>query len=146
MFCLIRLIDEAGRRTFQVNEWVGLFFRCFAGSESFCVSSCSCYLISAFLTVSPMYDSWQEHTPSQITHDGWRFLLFGLNKCLTFLVIHIMQISYRWKHQTFSWNVLRILYFLDSMVYPLIQLSLEHQRNQRGWCSRHFHQIFLESH
>ena len=34
MFCLIRLIDEAGRRTFQVYKWVGLFFRCFAGSES----------------------------------------------------------------------------------------------------------------
>ena len=32
MFYLIALIDEAGRRTFQVNEQVGLFFRCFAGS------------------------------------------------------------------------------------------------------------------
>ena len=29
MFCLIHLIDEAWRRTFLVNEWVGLFFRCF---------------------------------------------------------------------------------------------------------------------
>ena len=28
MFCLIRLFDEAGRRTFQVNECVELFFRC----------------------------------------------------------------------------------------------------------------------
>ena len=61
MFCLI---DETGRKTFQVDEWVGLFFRCFAGSESFCVSSRFCHLISMFLTVSPMYDSWQEHTPS----------------------------------------------------------------------------------
>ena len=31
MFCLICLTDEAGRKTFQVNEWVGLCFRCFAG-------------------------------------------------------------------------------------------------------------------
>ena len=64
MFFLIRLIDEAGRRTFQLNEWVGLFFGCFAGSQSFCVSSCSSFLFSTFLTVSQMYDSWQEHTPS----------------------------------------------------------------------------------
>ena len=49
MFCLIRLNKEAARRTFQVNEWIGLFFRCFSGSESFCVSSCSCYLILTFL-------------------------------------------------------------------------------------------------
>ena len=94
MFYLIALIDEAGRRTFQVNEQVGLFFRCFACSESFCVSSCSCHLISTFLIVSPIYDSWQEHTPLYLTHDGWGFLLFNLNNCLTFLVIHLIQISY----------------------------------------------------
>ena len=64
VFCLIRLIDETGRTTFQVNEWVGLFFGCFACSKSFCVSSCSCHLISTFHTVSPMYDCWQEHAPS----------------------------------------------------------------------------------
>ena len=63
MFCLIRL-DKAGRRTFQIHEWAGLFFRCLAGSESFCVSSCSYHLISTFFTVSRMYGSWQEHTPS----------------------------------------------------------------------------------
>ena len=57
MFCLIRLIDETGKKTFQVNERIGLFFRCFAGSESFCVSSCSCHLISTFLAVLPIYDS-----------------------------------------------------------------------------------------
>ena len=55
MFCLIRLIDETGKKTFQVNERIGLFFRCFAGSESFCVSSCSCHLISTFLAVLPIW-------------------------------------------------------------------------------------------
>ena len=84
MFCLIQLIDETERRTFQVNEWVGLFFRCFAGSKSCCVSSYSCHLVLTFFTVSPMYGSWQEHTPSEITHDGSGFLLFNLKNCLTF--------------------------------------------------------------
>ena len=64
MFCLIRLSDEAGGRNFQVNEWVGLFFRCLADFESFCVSSCSCILSSTFLIVWQMYGSWQEHTLS----------------------------------------------------------------------------------
>ena len=50
MFFLIRLFDEGGRRTFQVNEWVRLFFRCFTDSESFCISSCVYFNVSYSLT------------------------------------------------------------------------------------------------
>ena len=68
MFWLICQFDEAGKRTFLVSEWVRFFFRCFAGFESFYVSSYSCHLISTFLIVSPMYDSWQEDTASFVNH------------------------------------------------------------------------------
>ena len=64
-------------------SWI--IFRCYEGSESFCVSSCSCHLISTFLTVSPMYESRQETTP-------WGFLRLSLNNCLIFLVIHLIWI------------------------------------------------------
>lgn len=62
IFCLIRLFDGAGRRTLKLNEWVILFFRYFVGYKYFYKPSCSCHLISTILTVSPMYDTWQEES------------------------------------------------------------------------------------
>ena len=94
MFCLMHVFNDAKRRTFQLNKLVGLFFKCFADSEAFCLSSCSCHLTLTFLTGSPMYDSWQEHTRFQITNGEWGFLLFSLNSYLTFLVIYVIRISY----------------------------------------------------
>ena len=93
-FFLMHVFNDAKRRTFQVNKLVGLFFKCFVDSEAFCLSSCSCHLTLTFLTGSPMYDSWQEHTRLQITNGEWGFLLFSLNSYLTFLVIYIIRISY----------------------------------------------------
>ena len=56
-----------------------------------------------------------------------------------------MKTSNFLKPQTFSQKVSRILHFLDSMLYPLIQPSLEYQRNQGQCCSRQFPLIFLGS-
>ena len=60
----VRSNNGAGRRTLKLSEWVVFLSRCFASFESFCVSSCSCHLISKFLTVSLMFDSWKKYTPS----------------------------------------------------------------------------------
>ncbi len=48
----------------HVNVCVGLFSRCLAGSDFVEGVSCSVHLVSAFLIVSPIYLSLQEHVPS----------------------------------------------------------------------------------
>ena len=63
MLSLLYLFGEAWRRAFPVNEWTGLFLKCFVGSKSFWVSLCSCNLISTFLTVSSIYESWHDYRP-----------------------------------------------------------------------------------
>ena len=57
-----------------MNLWSLLARRCLDGSDFVDGLSCSSHLIVAFLSVSPMYFSPQEHVPSYMTVDLCRFL------------------------------------------------------------------------
>ena len=90
----ICLFSGAANKIFQENLWLKFSFKCFSGSESLEVFSCSSHRSSTLRLVSPMYVCSQTHTPSYMTHDGCGFLLFSLKSCLTFFVIHFILISY----------------------------------------------------
>ena len=91
----IRLFSGALNKIFHENLWFKFSFKCFAGSESLEIFSCSSHFSSALHLVSPMYVSSQTHTPSYMTHDGCGFLLFSLKSCLNFFAIHFILISYQ---------------------------------------------------
>ena len=90
----IHLFYGAANKIFQENLWLKFSFKCFAGSESLEIFSCSSHRSSTLRLVSPIYVCSQTHTPSYMTHDGCGFLLFSLKSCLTFFVIHFILISY----------------------------------------------------
>ena len=90
----IRLFSGAANKIFQEHLWRKFSFKCFAGSESFEVFSCSSHRSSTLHLVLPKYICSQPHTPSYMTHDGCGFLLFSLKSFLTFFVIHFILISY----------------------------------------------------
>ena len=97
MFCLIRLTDEAGRRTFQVNELDNF-------SDALQVLNLSVYLHVLAIWFQRFLQSYLSMTLGKNIHlrkshmtdgdfyffDGWGFL----NNCLTFLVIQLIRISY----------------------------------------------------
>ena len=89
----ICLFPGALNKIFRENLWLKFSFKCFAGSESLEVFSCSSYRSSTLRLVSSMYVCSQTHTPSYMTH-GYGFLLFSLKSCLTFFVIHFILILY----------------------------------------------------
>ena len=89
----ICLFSGGANKILQENLWLKFSFKCFAGSESLEVFSCSSHHSSTLRLVSPMYVCSQTHTPSYMTHDGCGFLLFSLKSCLTFFVIHFILIS-----------------------------------------------------
>ena len=91
----ICLFSGAANKIFQENLWLKFSFKCFAGSESLEVFSCSSHRSSTLRLVSLIYVCSQTHTPSYMTHDGCGFLLFSLKSCLTFFVIHFILISYK---------------------------------------------------
>ena len=64
--------------------------RCFEGSELSDGLSCSDQRICAFLFVSPMYVSPQEHIPSYMTVDLCRFLSLSGKSDRIFLVFHMI--------------------------------------------------------
>ena len=90
----IRLFSGAANKIFQENLWLKFSFKCFAGSESLEVFSCSSHLSSTLRLVSPIYICSQTHTSSYMTYDGCGFVLFSLKSYLTFSVIHFILISY----------------------------------------------------
>ena len=81
----IRLFSGTANKIFQENLWLKFSLKCFAGSESLEIFSCSSHCSFTLRLVSPMYVYSQTHTPSYMTHDG---------SCLTFFVIHFIVISY----------------------------------------------------
>ena len=81
----IRLFSGAANKILQENLWLKFSFKCFAGSESLEIFSCSSHRSSTLHLVSPMYVSSQTHTPSYMTHDGCRFLFFNLKKLFDLL-------------------------------------------------------------
>ena len=107
MFCLIRLNKEAARRTFQVNEWIGLFFRCFSGSESFCVSSCSCYLILTFLNSNQFP---KRHKRSAIISDFNR-----ATRIASFPADEIPKIKQKFLHADYQYR----------FIFPLVSLMFQ---------------------
>ena len=88
----ICLFSGVAKKIFQENLWFKFSFKCFAGSESLKVFSCSSHRSSTLCLISPMYICSHTHTPSYITHDGCGFLLFSLKSCLTFFAIHFILI------------------------------------------------------
>ena len=100
----ICLFSGAANKIFQENLWLKFSFKCFAGSESLEVFSCSSHRSSTLRLVLLMYVCSQTHTPSYMTHDGCGFLLFSLKSCLTFFAIHFILISYELLVN--SWNFL----------------------------------------
>ena len=104
----IRLFSGAANKIFQENLWLKFSFKCFAGSESLEVFSCSSNRSSTLPLVSSMYICSQTHTPSYMTHDGCGFLLFSLKSCLTLFVIHFILFSYQLLVN--SWNFLMKLF------------------------------------
>ena len=90
----ICLFSGAANKIFQENLWLKFSFKCFAGSESLKVFSCSSHRVSELRLVLPMYVCSQTHTPSYMTHGRCGFLLFSLKICLTFFVIHLILILY----------------------------------------------------
>ena len=90
----IRLFSGAVNRIFQENLWLKFSFKCFAGSESLEIFSCSSHCSSMLRPVSPMYACLQTHTLSSMTHAECGFLLFSLKSCFTFIVIHFILTSY----------------------------------------------------
>ena len=99
-----RLLSGAASKIFKENLWLKFSFKCFAGSESLEISSCSSHRSSTLRLVSPMYVCSQTHTPSYMIRDGCGFLLFSLKRCLTFFVIYFILISYELLVN--SWNFL----------------------------------------
>ena len=100
----IRLFSGAANKIFQENLWLKFSFKCFAGSESLEVFSCSSHHSSTLRLVSPMYVCSQTLTPSYMPHDGCGFLPFSLKSCLTFFVIYFILILYELLVN--SWNFL----------------------------------------
>ena len=100
---LLRLFSVAANKIFQENLWLKFSFKCFAGSESLEVFSCSSHRSSALRLVLPMY-VFHKHIPSYMTHGGCGLLLFSLKSCFTHFVIHFILISYELLVN--SWNFL----------------------------------------
>ena len=100
----IRSFSVAVNKVFQENLWLKFPFKCFAGSESLEVFSCSSHRSSTLRLVSPMYVCSQIHTHSYITHYEYGFLLFSFKAFLTFFVIYFILISY--ELLVSSWNFL----------------------------------------
>ena len=119
---LLHLFDEGGR-----SKWTSwIIFQVLYRFWVFLYIFMSWHLISAFLTVSPMYDSWQEHTWWMgITIFQFKQLFNFVSDPLNVNIVFIIS-------QTFWWNVFRILHSMESMVYPLIQSCFEHRINQDG--------------
>ena len=90
----IRLFSGAANKIFHENLRLKFSFKCFAGSESLQIFSCSSHRSSTLRFVSPMYVCSETHTPSYMTHDGCGFLLFSLKICLIFFVIQFILTSY----------------------------------------------------
>ena len=90
----ICLFTGSANKTFHENLWLKFSFKCFAGSESLQIFSCSSHRSSTLRFVSPMYVCSETHTPSYMTHDGCGFLLFSLKICLIFFVIQFILTSY----------------------------------------------------
>ena len=82
----ICLFSGGANKILQENLWLKFSFKCFAGSESLEVFSCSSHRSSTLRLVT--------NTLSHMTHDRCGFLLFSLKSCLTFFVIHFILISY----------------------------------------------------
>ena len=98
----IRLFSGAANKIFQENLWLKFSFKCFAGSESLEIFSCSSHRSSTLRLVSPMYVCSQTHTPSYMTHDGCGFLLFSLKSCLTFFFdLHVSYTFYYFVNSKF---------------------------------------------
>ena len=90
----ICLFSGAANKILQENLWLKFSFKCFAGSESLEIFSCSSHRSSTLRLISPMYICSQTHTHLHMTHDGCGFLLFSLKNCFTFFLIHFTLISY----------------------------------------------------
>ena len=90
----IRLFSGPVKKFFQENLWLKFPFKCFAGSESLEVFSCSSRRSSTLRLVLPMYVCSQTHNPSYMTHAGCGFLIFSLKNGFFFFVIHFILISY----------------------------------------------------
>ena len=90
----VRLFSGAANKIFHENLWLKFSFKCFAGSESLEMFSCSPHRSSTLRLVSPMYICSQTHTHSYMPHDGCGFLYFSLKSCLTFFLIHFILILY----------------------------------------------------
>ena len=89
----IRLFSGAANKIFEANLWLKFSFKCFAGSESLEIFSCSSHRSSTLRLFSPMYICSQTHTPKYMTHAGCGFLLLSLKSCFTFSVIHCLIAS-----------------------------------------------------
>ena len=66
----ICLFSGVANKIFQENLWLRFSFKCFAGSESLEVLSCSSHRSSKLHLVSLMYVCSQTYTPSYMTHEG----------------------------------------------------------------------------
>ena len=119
---LLRLFDEARR-----SKWTSwIIFQVLYRFWVFLYVFMYWRLISAFLTVSPMYDSWQEDT-------WWMVITIFQFKQLFNFVSDLFNVNIVFIiSQTFWWNVFRTLHLTESMVYSLIQSCFEHRRNQDG--------------
>ena len=110
----IPLFSGAVNRIFQENLWLKFSFKCFAGSESLEIFSCSSHCSSILCPVSPMYVCLQTHTLSYMTHAECGFLLFSLKSCSTFFVIHFILSVY--ELLVSSWNLLMKRFGSDSFL------------------------------
>ena len=106
----IHMFSGAANKIFHENLWLKFSFKCFAGSKSLEIFSCSSHRSSTLRLVSPMY------VCSYMTHDGYGFLPFSLKSCLTFFVIHFILISYElfvnswnfwWKKMLENTNIMK---------------------------------------
>ena len=121
---------------FHVNLWFALASRCFDGSDFVDGLSCSAHLIVAFLSLSPMYFSPQEHLPSYITVDLCWFLSLSGKRDLIFLVFQMILKMYLFCVYDSS----RCLNFLTS-----VSLDSQNGRRIRTVCLSSNNQLGISS-
>ena len=92
----VRLSFGAGIGLSHTSKWPMFLEMCLAGSVFSVGLLCSLQRLSTFHSVSPMYFSPHEHIPQHITQEGCGFLPLTLNSGFIFLVIHFIEILYRW--------------------------------------------------
>ena len=96
------IIHRSWHQNFPLKNMIRVWKRCLVGSESLFGFSCSFQRVITFRFVLPMEFSLQEHTPSQILHEGYGFFSFKGKSCLTFFVFEIILKSYFSLVKTFN--------------------------------------------